>query len=95
MKNGITLLFLLCSIVLFSQNITDENNLKQGKWEVEFDNGHIKYKGVFKNNKEQGLFKFYYSSGELKATKEFFHKGKAAATHIYYKNGNIRASDCM
>ena len=91
-KKTLTLIVFMFSVSVFSQNFTDDNGLKQGKWEVKFDDGKTKYIGIFKDGVEQGLFKFYYNSGEIKATKEFFHKGKAAATHIFYKNGNIRAS---
>ena len=81
----------MVSVSVFAQNFTDENGLKQGKWEVKYDNGKIQYIGTFKDGVEQGFFKFFYNSGELKATKEFFHDGLAAATHIFYKNGNIRS----
>ena len=92
MKKILTLIVFMFSISVFAQNFIDNNVLKEGNWEVKYDDGKTKYIGAFKDGVEQGLFKFYYNSGEIKATKEFFHKGKASATHIFYKNGNIKIS---
>jgi len=74
-----------------SVNEVDANGLKQGIWEKTFDNGNLRYKGLFMNNNPQGIFMYYYDSGELQAEKEFFHSGEAAATHIFYKNGKLKA----
>ena len=92
-RNIVAILILILSInVVFSQNITDKNGLKQGKWSNQYESGRLQYKGEFKDGIEVGLFTFYYHSGDVKATKEFFHHGKAAATHIYYPKGTLQSS---
>ena len=74
-RNIVATLILILSInVVFSQNITDKNGLKQGKWSNQYESGRLQYKGEFKDGIEVGLFTFYYHSGEVKATKEFFHQ---------------------
>ena len=71
MRLLISLILVLCTFISFSQNVKDLNGLKQGVWEVRYDNGSIRYEGVFKDDIEQGIFRFYYMSGQLQATKEF------------------------
>lgn len=93
MKRIVLKLILLFSVnIIFAQNIIDKNGLKQGKWQITYGSGTLKYEGTFKNDVEQEFFTFYYHTGELKATKEFSHNGAIAVTCVFYKNGNISAS---
>ena len=91
-KIVLAIFLIFSSYITFSQNTIDQNGLKQGFWQENYQNGEVRYQGVFKDDLEQGLFKFFYTTGELKATKEFFNDSRACATHIFYRNGNIRAS---
>ena len=68
MKKIFTLIVFMFSISVFAQNLTDDNGLKQGNWEVKYDDGKTKYIGTFKDGVEQGLFKFYYNNGVIDNT---------------------------
>ena len=88
--------FYLFPLLVFAQpiereriNITDENGLKQGKWEVAFENSNfIRYKGQFNDDMPFGKFKYYYLTGEVSVIMIFMDQNVAKAK-IYHKNGNL------
>ena len=68
MKKIFTLIVFMFSISVFAQNFTDDNGLKQGNWEIKYDDGKTKYIETFKDGVEQGFFKFDYNNGVLDNT---------------------------
>jgi len=68
MKKIFTLIVFMFSISVFAQNFTDDNGLKQGNWEIKYDDGKTKYIETFKDEVEQVFFKFYYDNGVLDKT---------------------------
>jgi antitoxin component YwqK of YwqJK toxin-antitoxin module len=81
---GFWLLF-FSSIAGFSQtqNVTDENGLKQGYWEKKRKNGVVKYKGQFKDDMAYGKFKYYDKEGTIITTLEYSTSDSALATHFH------------
>jgi antitoxin component YwqK of YwqJK toxin-antitoxin module len=75
----------------FSQNSTDQDGLKQGKWVKKYDYGGIRYEGQFKDDKPVGEFRYYHKNGNLKATTLYIASGDSAITTSYHKNGNKMA----
>jgi antitoxin component YwqK of YwqJK toxin-antitoxin module len=85
------LLIIACMNPAFSQNKTDNNGLKQGKWVKNYDYGGIRYEGQFEDNKPVGEFRYYYKNGNLKATTFYKAFGDSAQTISYHKNGKKMA----
>ena len=92
MKNPFTVIFLLFSLISYSQEINqkDKNGGKQGVWQKEYQNGVIRYTGRFKDNKPIGLFKHYYRSGKLNV--KMHHFSDASYANIYYETGELKAT---
>ena len=60
-------IFFLLSIFSFSQNITDANGLKQGKWDLFYPNTDIiSETGIFLDDKEDGLWVKYHDDGIIR-----------------------------
>jgi hypothetical protein len=51
--------FFMVSVNAQKFNKFDANGKRTGVWKKFYDNGKIRYSGVFKNGKEIGSFKFY------------------------------------
>ena len=68
MKNILKLIVFMFSISVFAQDLTDDNGLKQGNWEIKYDYGKTKYIETFKDRVEKEFFKFYYNNGFLDNT---------------------------
>lgn len=83
----IIILMLACINTSFSQNLTDQNGLKQGKWVKNYNYGSKRYEGQFKDDKPTGEFKYYYKNGHLKAITKYEANGDSAITESYHKNG--------
>jgi antitoxin component YwqK of YwqJK toxin-antitoxin module len=91
MKHLILIAFIFPLVVL-GQNKTDKKGLKQGVWEVKYDNSSvIRYKGSFKNNKPFGEFVYYYENGKVKAISNFEANGDVSRTKMYDMEGNYIA----
>lgn len=102
MKNKITitLLLLLISSSLFSQNRInkfDENGKRHGIWRKEYNNGNIRYKGTFNHGKEMGIFKFYAVSGEKKpiVIKQFTAGESLVKVQFFSKKGILKSEGYM
>ena len=80
------LLFIPC--ISFSQNINkvDDFGRKQGVWQKNYQDGGVRYKGVFKDDVPIGVFHYYYHSGELQAEKEFFQRRKKFSITAFNSN---------
>lgn len=72
-------------------NQTDNQGLKQGKWEAKYDNGQIRYQGQFIDGKESGTFSFYDENGNLKATNSFSENGSKAYNKTFSEDGVVIA----
>ncbi len=86
---GLLILFILNNSI--SQNITDQNGLKQGKWVKNYNYGGIRYEGWFEDDKPYGEFKYYYKDGSLKATTFYSAMGDSAKTKSFHNNGKVMA----
>ena len=62
MKNIITLIFLINSICVFSQDTSKIAGFTIFKYE----NGNVSSKGIIKNGKPDGYWKTFYENGVLK-----------------------------
>ena len=74
-----------------SYNKVDASGMKQGEWVKMWNNGVVKYKGVFKNDKPVGVFNYYYPSGKLKSVMTFSEDGSRAHNISYHENGKKMA----
>ena len=72
-------------------NKVDGNGMKQGKWVKMWNNGVVKYNGVFKDDKPTGVFNYYYPSGKLKSVMTFTEDGSKAHNISYHENGKKMA----
>jgi antitoxin component YwqK of YwqJK toxin-antitoxin module len=95
MKNVFTILFLLVTTLVLSQEVNqfDANGKRHGIWKKNFDNSNvIRYEGTFLNGKEIGLFKFYKNidnKAVLTATKEFNETDTKAYVKFLASTGKV------
>ena len=82
----------LANIYAQTENITDNNGLKQGAWTKYHPNGNIWYQGIFKDDHPVGEFNRYYPDGNIKASMEFDVTGINARVKLFYKTGKLAAS---
>lgn len=81
MRIILALLLLLPTFVFSQLNQSDENGLRQGKWEKRQANGRLIYEGQFKDDKPIGEWKRYHPGGQLKAL--MVYKGDSAHTQLF------------
>ncbi len=74
----------------FSQNEYSKNGERHGAWKGHYENGQLRYEGVFNEGKETGLFKYYYNSGNLEKELLYIKDGVYAKVRIYYSNKKIK-----
>ena len=60
-----SIFFFFSFIQLFSQNQYSEGGQRDGLWKGYYDNGQLRYEGVFNDGKETGVFKYYYKRVNL------------------------------
>ena len=84
-------MFLFVSVVVLSQNVTDDQGRKQGKWSQNYDNGQLRYEGSFIDDNPSGIFLYYSDRGILVANLEYFNEGKWASARLYHTNGKVQA----
>jgi antitoxin component YwqK of YwqJK toxin-antitoxin module len=97
-KNILSLFIVLLSSSYFAQlerkgakNLIDDNEKKQGKWEVKYENSKIiRYSGQFLDDNPIGQFIYYYPSGEV-STLIKFQQINTSYAQLYYKNRNLMA----
>jgi antitoxin component YwqK of YwqJK toxin-antitoxin module len=69
-----------------------EKGIKEGYWEVGFDDGKIHSKGNYKGGKVDGYWEFYYQSGGLENYSNLI-EGKKEGLSVYYKeDGSLQGS---
>jgi uncharacterized protein len=82
-------------------NRKDQNNLKQGKWYIFYDNGNVKTEGIYKDDKKNGYFKEYTESGDLVSVSKYVMDVKQEdaeeitkldVVNEYYPDGKLKAS---
>lgn len=88
-------IFILISAYGFSQNLTDDQGHKQGKWSKKHKNGKLRYEGQFSDNKEIGEFKFYDKYGKLVSTRTYKTPGGKADCEMYNMYGYLHAKGSM
>ncbi len=90
MKNKITILFLLFTSILFSQNQTDDKGLKQGPWKKTHPKSTATlYEGQFKDDKPVGTFFYFYPSKSKQAIIKHDIKSNRSSAVFFHENGNI------
>lgn len=94
-KNTLSLLLFLISMVSFAQNLTDGKGLKQGKWSKKHSNGELRYEGEFKDDKEVGTFKFYDKKGRLISIRSYQVPGETAQCEMYNFYGDLHAKGTL
>ena len=68
-----------------------ENGIKNGPYELYYENGQLKRKTSFKDDKYNGPYEEYFENGQIKI-KTSFRLGKYHGPLVmYYKNGQIEA----
>ena len=102
MKPTIFHRFLLSNLLMFifinislSQNLTDQQGRKQGKWVKNYNYGSMRYEGMFLDDKPVGEFKYYYKDGSLKAITRYSASGDSAATKSFHKNGKTMLKELI
>ncbi len=85
-----SIFFFFSFIQLFSQNQYSEGGQRDGLWKGYYDNGQLRYEGVFNDGKETGVFKYYYKSGNLEKELLYIEDGVHAKVRFYYSNKNIK-----
>ncbi len=88
-------IFILISTYGFTQNQTDDQGRKQGKWSKKHKNGTLRYEGQFTNDKEIGEFKFYDKKGKLVSTRSYKAPGGKALCIMYNMYGFLHAKGTM
>ena len=84
---GVITLFLINS--LFSQNLIDNNGLKQGKWKKFYENSqNIQFEGEFLNDKPIGIFTYYNPDGKISARMAHF-TDSTSRIEIYHEDGSL------
>ena len=88
----VLLLLLLCLVNnLKSQNITDEQGRRQGKWIEYYDDGSVKSTGSYLDGQPSGVFDFCNEDGALVARRVFSEDGATCDAEFYFQNGNVSA----
>lgn len=92
MKRIITIIFILFSVLAFSQdgNVTDAKGKKQGLWKKYYANGMLYFVGNFKDDKPVGEFNYFYDSGKLQV--KITHFGNVSYANMYYETGELKAT---
>jgi uncharacterized protein len=82
-------------------NRRDQNNLKQGRWYMFYDNGNVKVEGIYKDDKKEGYFKEYAENGDFVSVWKYINDvrqenaeeiTKLDVQNEYYPDGKLKAS---
>ena len=92
MRNGIVIIFMLLSAVVFSQgeNKVDAKGLKQGEWKKFHKNGNLIKVGCFEDDKPIGEWKYYYDTGQIQ--RKMIHNGSVTYSITFYKAGGPQST---
>ena len=80
-------------------NRKDQNNLKQGRWYVFYQNGNVKQEGNYQDDKKNGYFKEFTESGDLISVNKYINDvlqeeaeeiAKLDVQNEYYPDGKIK-----
>lgn len=90
---SILICLLIFSVNSFGQkdsiNKVDANNLKQGYWVINDDNGKKVEEGKYLNNSKVGIWKGYYTDGAIKQEITFVENKPDGYAKFYYPTGII------
>ena len=67
----------------------DDNNLRQGIWELYYSNGKLKRKGNYKNGIYDGYWEEYFSNGQLQSKGNYINGKLEGYWEYFYSNGNM------
>ncbi|MBL4623960.1 MAG: hypothetical protein JKY42_02285 [Flavobacteriales bacterium] len=70
-------------------NQTDANEIRQGYWIKNYDDGAKKAEGFFKDGKQIGVFNHYYPTGKIQTKIKHRTKSDTADALYYHTNGKI------
>ncbi len=78
-------------------NQFDANNKRHGIWQKKYNNGRIRYEGVFNHGKEIGIFKSYSAAKSDHPTiiREFNSSNNIATVKFYSKSGKLKSTGKM
>jgi len=65
------------------RNYIDINGMKQGYWQVNYENGKPKYIGYFKNDKPIGKFTRFYPDGKIQSEAFFYDNSHYSSIKFY------------
>lgn len=86
---------ILSSILLYSQeeaiNQVDDNGNRTGLWKKYYENGQLRYEGIFKNGKPTGKLIRYFPEGGISAELIFHEDGETSWATLYYQSGKKAA----
>jgi len=66
--------------------------IKEGYWEIGFDDGKIHSKGYFKGGKVNGYWEFYHQSGGLRNSLNLIEGQKEGLSVHYKEDGSVQGS---
>ncbi len=100
MKITITILLILNSFLIFSQEKINQFNAKGervGVWKKYYSNNRIRYQGQFENGKEIGVFKYFSieNSKQPIAIKTFSRKNTIANVQFYTNKALLESEGTM
>lgn len=66
------------------------NGMKQGDFNLYYENGNIEIKGQMEKNKNIGMWRYYYESGQVESEGEFVNNLPNNEWKWYYRSGKLR-----
>jgi len=94
MKKLYSLVAIFLSLLSFAQvNHLDSKGLKQGKWQKTYDNGKIRYTGIFKNDIPVGTFTYFFEKEGGKMS-EITYRGESGIGYaVAYHTTGIKQAE--
>ncbi len=65
------------------------DGVKEGLWEVYWENGQLREKGSYKEGKEHGILEYYYENGQLDSKGSYKDGELDGLLEFYYENGQL------
>ncbi|MAZ96746.1 hypothetical protein OAQ85_03170 [Schleiferiaceae bacterium] len=93
MKRILTFLLILNGLCVSAQNNhTDDKGRKQGKWVKKYENGKIRYTGIFKDDVPVGTFTYYFiREGGIMSEIQYRSLTGIGYAKLYHKSGTLQA----
>ncbi len=80
-----SLLLFIMPAMMIAQNINlkDAEGKKNGKWEGYYENGNLRYTGIWDHGERKGEFRHFFEDGKLKAVLFFYNHGKKSRAILF------------